>query len=131
MKDKVQIINYIQDNNFMDRFNQIGDHPKLPYRTFKYGPTRDPRIIKHGANDSIEYYNHRWIHISGLIPVKGMSNVYFGDFMGTDTIGIWIQPDKEIISMAIFHGHRPKYRTSREKKVINYINARLSTKNKG
>lgn len=131
MKDKVQIINFMRDNNFMDRYNQIGDHPQLPFKTFKYGPTRDPRIIKWGANECIEYYNHRWIHISGLFPVKDMPNVYFGDNRGTDTIGIFIQPDKEIINMAIFHGHRPKYRTSRKKKVINYINARLRAKNKG
>lgn len=131
MKDKVQIINFIRDNNFLDRYNQIGDEHQLPFRTFKYGPTREPRIRKQGANESIEYYNHRWIHISGLIPIKRLPNVYYGDFMENDTIGIWIQPDKEIISIAIFIGHRPKYRKARLNKVINFIKASLRTKNKG
>jgi len=131
MKDKVQIINFIRDNNFLDRYNQIGDEHQLPFRTFKYGPTRDPRIRKLGANKSIDYYNHKWVHICGLIPVKGLPNVYHGDLMETDTMGIWIQPDKEIISIAIFIGHRPTYRKAREKKVINFIKASLRAKNKG
>ncbi len=132
MSDKVQIINFIRDNNFMDRYHQIGEEPKLPFRTFKYGPTREPRIKRQGANESIEYYNigNGWNHISGLIKVSGMPNVFYGD-IEKDTIGLWIQPDKEIICITIFKGHRPKLRKAREKKVINYINARLRTKNKG
>jgi len=131
MKDKVQIINFIRDNNFLDRYNQIGDEPQLPFRTFKYGPTRDPRIRKQGALTSIWYYSPRETHISGLIPVKGIQNVYYGDFMETNTMGIWIQPDKEIICIAMFIGHRVKYRKARQNKIINFIKASLRAKNKG
>jgi hypothetical protein len=131
MKSKVQIINYSQDGNFQDRYNQIECEPNLPFRIFKLGPTLDLRILKLGAKESIDYYNLRWKHISGLIPVKRIPNVYYGDLMGKDTIAVWIQPDKKIIVIAIFNGHRPKLRTAREKKVINFINTSLRAKNKG
>ena len=121
MKDKVQIINYREDGNFQDRYNQIECEPKLPFRTLKLGPTLDPKILKLGAKESIDYYNQRWNHISGLFPIKGISNVFHGDLFGGDTIGIWLQPTKENISIVIFLGHRPKFRKSREKKVNNYI----------
>jgi len=123
MKDKIEIINFSQDYNFMDRYNHVSG-PELHFKTFKYGPTRDPKILRHGAKSSIEYYGSKWIHITGLIPVKGMSNIYYGDIKG-ETAAIWIHPEKESICIVVFKGHNPKLRSSREKKVINYINSPL------
>jgi len=59
-----------------------------------------------------------------------MPNIYFGDIK-KDTAAIWIHPQKESISIAVFKGHRPKIRSARQKKVINYINSLLKSKNKG
>lgn len=130
MNDKIEIINFLQDRNFKDRYHQETPGIELHFKTFKHGPTRDQKIRKQGANESIEYYNHRWTHITGLIPVKGMPNIFFGDIKG-ETAAFWIDPQKEGISIAIFKGHCPKIRSARQKKVINYINALLKSKNKG
>ena len=96
---EVQIVHYIQDHGFNDRYNQISG-PKLHFKTFKYGPTRDYKIIRQGASMSIEYYHHRWHHITGLLPIKGLLNMYYGDIKG-ETCGIWVDPDGMHFSIAI------------------------------
>lgn len=131
MKNKVQIIHYTKSLSFPSSYVRIpSDLKEFPFDTIHIAPPQKESINKLGAEYVLSTFNES--HISGLFPIKGIPNVCHGDIRGADTIGIWIQPDKEIISMVIFHGHRPKLRKSREKKVINYINARLRTiKNKG
>lgn len=130
MNDKIEIINFLQDRNFKDRYHQETPGIELHFKTFKHGPTRDQKIIRQGAKTCIWYYTPRETHITGLIPIKGMPNIYFGDIK-EETAAIWIHPQKESISIAVFKGHRPKIRSARQKKVINYINALLKSKNKG
>ena len=122
MSTKVQIIEYIRDEKFPSNFNEKPDqNTTLPFRWFKIGETRDIKLLKQGAKECIEYYNgHKWKLITGLIPIN--ENLYYGD-IEKETVGIWIHPEKVFIKMAIFKGHRPKYRTAREKKVINFIRA--------
>ena len=126
---RVQIIEYIRDEKFPSNYNQKPDqNTGLNFTWFKIGETRELKLLKHGAIECIEYYNgHKWKLITGLIPVKGNQNTFFGD-IETETVAIWRHPEKEFIRMAIFKGHRPKFRNAREKKVINFIR---ELKNKG
>lgn len=67
-------------------------------------------------------------HITGLSQIKGIENVYYGDIKG-ETAAIFIFDNG--IEIVIFRGHRPKLEPARQKKVINYINSLLKSKNKG
>lgn len=120
MKDKVQIIEYIRDEKFSSNYNERPDQKTgLSFTWFKISETRETKVLKNGAKECIEFYNgQRWKHITGLLPIN--ENLYYGD-IETETVAIWIHPDREFIRIAIFKGHRPKFRNSREKKVINYI----------
>lgn len=127
MREKVQIIDYLRDDKFSSNYNEKPDqNTKLPFGWFKISETRDIKLLNQGAKECIEHYNgHKWKLITGLIPI--CENLYFGD-IETETVGIWIPPSKENIIIALFKGHRPKYRAAREKKVINFIK---DQKNKG
>jgi len=130
MKDKVQIIQYTRSLSFPSSYVRASSELKVfPFDTIHIAPPQKESIIKRGAEHVLSTFNES--HISGLFPIKRIPNVFYGDIMGAETIGIWIQPDKEIISIAIFIGHRPKLMKAKEKKVINYINAELRAKNKG
>lgn len=124
MKSKVQIIEYSRDQKFSSNYIEKPDqNTGLPFTWFKLGLTRDLNLQKNGASQSIEYQNgQRWKLITGLVPVKGYNDIYFGD-IDRQTVAIWIQPDKQYIKIALFKGHTPKYRSSREKKIINFIRA--------
>ena len=127
MRKKVQIIEYIRDQKFPSNFNEKPDQDTgLIFKWFRLGETREQKLLKKGAKECIEYYNgHRWKLITGLIPIN--ENLFYGD-IETETVAIWIHPEKEFIRMAIFKGHRPKFRNAREKKVINFLRTQ---KNKG
>lgn len=129
MREKVQIIDFARDEKFQSNFKECPDqNTGLNFSWFKLGETRDPNLLKHGATQCIEYYNgHKWKLITGLIPLKFIKNVYFGD-IDSNTAAIWLHPENDIISMAIFHGHRPKFRSAREKKIMNFLRG---LKNKG
>ncbi len=127
MRKKVQIIEYIKDQKFPSNFNEKPDQDTgLIFKWFKIGETRENKLLKQGAKNCIEYYNgYKWKLITGLIPIN--ENLFYGD-IETETVAIWIHPEKEFIRMAIFKGHRPKFRNAREKKVINFLRTQ---KNKG
>ena len=119
---KVQIIEYIRDEKFSSNYIEKPDqNPGLFFNWFKIGETRDIKLIKQGARDCIEYYNGtKWKLITGLLPLN--ENLFYGD-IESETVAIWIHPDKDFIKMALFKGHCPKFRNAREKKVINFIRA--------
>ena len=58
--------------------------------------------------------------VSALIPVIGLSDVYFGDYHG-DTIGIYYSSDYPTIKVVLFKGHNPKHLRIRARRVAQFI----------
>jgi hypothetical protein len=119
-KTKVQIIVFDRCPKIPINYRRNDDNGiKLPFTWFRLSETREARIIKTGAKQTLEYYNgSRWSLITGLYPIS--ENLYYGDIERT-TVAIWIMPDKSQIRMAVFVGHKPKYKTARKKKVMQFI----------
>lgn len=127
MTEKVQIISYRKDQKIQTNYIELPDqNTGLPFYWFKIGPTRDIKLLNQGAKECLEYQTgQKWKLITGLLPIY--KNVYFGD-IDKETIGIHIDHENDLIHIALFRGHRPKLRTARKKRVINFI---TEQKNKG
>lgn len=122
MKEKVQIIEFAQEPTFPLNYNiKETGNTGLPFIKFRLSELRKGTITLTKAKYGPEYYTgQRWKHITGMIPVKGYQNWFYGDIQN-NTVAIWLHPEKVIIKMAIFHGHNPKTLRAREKKVIQFI----------
>ena len=121
MKDKVQIIIF---DRVTDRQNEYkrntDDVTALKFNWFRMTPTRDKKIIYTGAKQCIEFYNgQRWEHITGLYRID--DHLYYGD-IDKETTAIYIDPNNDFVKVAIIKGHRPKYRNTRKKRVIQFVN---------
>lgn len=122
MKDKVQIIEFKQEPSFPLNYIMVTlGNTGLSFVKFRLSEIRTGNIARIKAKYGPEYYTgKRWKHITGMIPVKGYQNWFYGDIQN-NTVAIWLHPEKVIIKMAIFHGHNPKTHGAREKKVIQFI----------
>lgn len=122
MKDKVQIIEFTQEPAFPLNYTmKVSGNTGLPFTKFRLSEVRKGSIAKTGAKYGPEYYTgQRWKYITGMVPVKGFQNYFFGE-IEENTVAFWLHPKKVIFKMAIFHGHRPKLRRAREKRVIQFI----------
>ena len=58
--------------------------------------------------------------ITGMINVKGMSGVYYGDYHG-ETVAIELSQDQSELIVTLFKDHKPKRRITRERKVFNHF----------
>ena len=121
--NKIQIITYCRDKNRPTNYIQDQEQPRLFFNWFMLNPAREKSLQNRNAEFGIEtFIENERVFITGLIPIKniGFENLFFGDIKG-DTIGFWISQDKELIKILLFKGHKPKFKKSREKIVINYI----------
>lgn len=108
-----------QQNKQNEYINNSENKSGLLFDWFRITPTRQESILKTGAEQCLEFYNgHRWQHITGLYKIDRC--LFYGD-IEKETAAIWIHPGKEYVKIAIFKGHRPKYRTSRKKRIIRYL----------
>lgn len=125
MKDKVQIIEFYQEPSFpLNYIIKNPDNTGLHFTKFRLSEIRKGTISKTGAKYCPEYYTgQRWKHITGMYMVPKHNNWFYGDIQ-ENTVCIWLHPEKIILKMAIFHGHRPKTRKAREKKAIQFITSR-------
>lgn len=121
MKDQVQIIIFYKVQGKQNDYKlNTNDLTALKFNWFRITPTREKKILNTGANQCLEYYNgQRWEHISGLYRINEL--LFYGD-IEKETTAIYFDPNNEFVKLAIIKGHRPKYRTTRKKRVIQLIN---------
>jgi hypothetical protein len=121
MKETVQIITFDRVNTHKNEYKRnTDDSTALFFEWFRVTPTRDNKILKTGAKQCLEYFNgERWKHITGLYRINDF--LYYGD-IDKETTAIYIDPFNEYVKLAIIKNHKPKYRTTRKSKVIQFVN---------
>jgi hypothetical protein len=121
MKSKVQIIIFDRVTGRQNEYKRTTDDvTALKFNWFRVTPTRDKKILHSGAAQCIEFYNgQRWEHITGLYRID--DHLYYGD-IDKETTAIYIDLNNDFVKVAIIKGHRPKFRNTRKKRVIQFVN---------